>query len=111
MLCTRIAALRATSSRELRFLASAVGAVTATTAGLFVYSSTSAEGEGGHDGGLAMRPRPLHQPHIPAHAPVAPPTPRIPTYTLDEVQEHDTPESLWVTYRDGVYDLTSFAEV
>ncbi|KAJ3123846.1 hypothetical protein HK098_001591 [Nowakowskiella sp. JEL0407] len=33
-------------------------------------------------------------------------------YTLEEVSQHDSPEKgVWVTYRQGVYDITSFVEV
>jgi hypothetical protein len=35
-----------------------------------------------------------------------------PFYRLTEVARHKTPESLvWVTYRDGVYDVTDFVKV
>ena len=33
------------------------------------------------------------------------------TYTRDEVGKHTTPEArIWVTYKDGVYDITEFVE-
>ncbi|CAH0727684.1 unnamed protein product, partial [Brenthis ino] len=34
--------------------------------------------------------------------------PGLPTYTADEVSKHDNKDSFWVTYRHGVYDVTSF---
>lgn len=29
-------------------------------------------------------------------------------YTIDRVSEHDTPDDAWVTYRNGVYNITDF---
>ncbi|XP_072938572.1 sulfite oxidase isoform X2 [Epargyreus clarus] len=34
--------------------------------------------------------------------------PDLPTYTADEVSKHDNLSSFWVTYKHGVYDVTSF---
>ena len=39
-----------------------------------------------------------------------PARPDLPIYTLDEVAEHTDPDSLWYTFRGGVYDLTPFYE-
>ena len=39
-----------------------------------------------------------------------PSRPDLPIYTLDEVAEHTDPDSLWYTFRGGVYDLTPFYE-
>ena len=32
-------------------------------------------------------------------------------YTVEEVSAHNRPGDMWVTYRDGVYDVTDFADV
>ncbi|XP_052747496.1 sulfite oxidase isoform X2 [Bicyclus anynana] len=32
----------------------------------------------------------------------------LPTYTAEEVSKHDNKKSFWVTYKYGVYDVTSF---
>jgi cytochrome b involved in lipid metabolism len=37
-----------------------------------------------------------------------PPRPDLPTFSLDDVSEHCEEESLWYTFRGGVYDLTFF---
>ena len=37
-----------------------------------------------------------------------PPRPDLPTIPLEEVAEHADEESLWYTFRGGVYDLTFF---
>ena len=35
----------------------------------------------------------------------------LPTYTMEDVSSHKTKETgIWVTYRDGVYDITEFIE-
>lgn len=39
-----------------------------------------------------------------------PPRPDLPTIALSEVQEHCDEDSLWYTFRGGVYDLTSFQQ-
>jgi len=36
-----------------------------------------------------------------------PPRPDLPTFGLDEVAEHCDEESLWYTFRGGVYDMVS----
>lgn len=34
---------------------------------------------------------------------------QFPEYTADEVAKHKTPQDrVWVTYKDGVYDITDF---
>lgn len=37
-----------------------------------------------------------------------PPRPDLPTYTMEQVAEHSDEESMWFSYRGGVYDLTFF---
>ena len=37
-----------------------------------------------------------------------PPRPDLPIYTREEVSEHTDVDSLWYTFRGGVYDLTFF---
>jgi len=38
--------------------------------------------------------------------------PDLPTYSMDEVKKHKTPESrIWVVYEHGVYDITEFVEI
>lgn len=32
----------------------------------------------------------------------------LPTYTMEQVGKHASPDNLWVTYGIGVYDITSF---
>ena len=46
----------------------------------------------------------------PAPAKPAPPAPVAsgPVYTRDQVAQHATPGDVWVTYGDGVYDVSSF---
>lgn len=49
-------------------------------------------------------------------APQAAPTPQsspgLPQYTSEEVSKHKTPDTgIWVTYTDGVYDITEFVAV
>ena len=39
-----------------------------------------------------------------------PPRPDLPTYSLEEVAEHCDEESLWYTFRGGVYDMTFFLQ-
>lgn len=39
---------------------------------------------------------------------VPPPRPDLPIFSLDEVAEHNDEDSLWYTFRGGVYDMTSF---
>ncbi|XP_013177287.1 PREDICTED: probable sulfite oxidase, mitochondrial isoform X2 [Papilio xuthus] len=34
--------------------------------------------------------------------------PNLPTYSAEEISKHNTKNSFWVTYRHGVYDVTSF---
>ncbi|XP_045538196.1 sulfite oxidase, mitochondrial isoform X1 [Papilio machaon] len=34
--------------------------------------------------------------------------PNLPTYRAEEISKHNTKNSFWVTYRHGVYDVTSF---
>jgi len=34
--------------------------------------------------------------------------PGEPQYTQEQVALHDVPDDMWVTYRDGVYDVTKF---
>ena len=35
----------------------------------------------------------------------------LPTFTMADVGKHSTPETgIWVTYKDGVYDITEFVE-
>ncbi|XP_073957127.1 sulfite oxidase isoform X2 [Choristoneura fumiferana] len=34
--------------------------------------------------------------------------PNLPTFSAEEVSKHDNTESFWVTYKHGVYDVTSF---
>lgn len=34
--------------------------------------------------------------------------PDLPTFRAEEVSKHDTEKSFWVTYKNGVYDVTSF---
>lgn len=29
-------------------------------------------------------------------------------FTVDQVAQHNTPQSLWITVNDNVYDLTTF---
>ena len=36
------------------------------------------------------------------------PTKRIRIFTAEDVAEHKTAESTWVTYKDRVYDITQF---
>lgn len=55
---------------------------------------------------------------IPADSPISiqthptvnspPPRPDLPVFTRAEVEEHTDEDSLWYTFRGGVYDLTSF---
>ena len=36
----------------------------------------------------------------------------LPTYTSSEVAQHNSKEKrIWVTYKDGVYDVTDFVQV
>lgn len=36
----------------------------------------------------------------------------LPTYTREEVAKHNSPANrVWVTYQDGVYDVTEFVEM
>ena len=36
---------------------------------------------------------------------------RFPIYTREEVSKHTTPETrIWVTFKDGVYDITEFVQ-
>ena len=47
----------------------------------------------------------------PQHAklPPTPSPPQLPTYTSAEVAQHRTPvDRVWVTFKDGVYDITDF---
>jgi cytochrome b involved in lipid metabolism len=37
-----------------------------------------------------------------------PPRPDLPTYTMEQVAEHSDEESMWFSFRGGVYDLTFF---
>eukprot|EP01050_Picozoa_sp_SAG11_P017257 SAG11_NODE_2468_length_3322_cov_1.578964_1_plen_126_part_00 len=37
--------------------------------------------------------------------------PGEPKYTAEEVSLHNRPGDLWVTYKDGVYDVSNFAQV
>jgi len=37
-----------------------------------------------------------------------PPRPDLPTYSMEEVAEHCDEDSMWYTFRGGVYDLTFF---
>ena len=37
-----------------------------------------------------------------------PPRPDLPTYTLEDVAEHNDESSLWFTFRGAVYDMTFF---
>jgi hypothetical protein len=39
---------------------------------------------------------------------VPPPREDLPIYSLEQVAEHNDEDSLWYTFRGGVYDLTSF---
>jgi len=39
-----------------------------------------------------------------------PPVPGEKLFTQDEVAEHSTPDDMWVTYQDGVYDVTEFCQ-
>lgn len=39
-----------------------------------------------------------------------PPRPDLPVYTMEEVAEHADEDSLWYTFRGGVYDMTPFAQ-
>mmetsp|Transcript_14143 Transcript_14143/g.27102 ORF Transcript_14143/g.27102 Transcript_14143/m.27102 type:complete len:656 (-) Transcript_14143:81-2048(-) len=39
-----------------------------------------------------------------------PPRPDLPTYTMEEVAEHADDDSMWFTFRGGVYDMTPFAQ-
>lgn len=51
---------------------------------------------------------------VAAEAPVAPnyppPRPDLPTFTMEEVSEHTDEDSMWFTFRGGVYDMTFFAQ-
>jgi cytochrome b involved in lipid metabolism len=46
----------------------------------------------------------------PPHKNQPSPRPDLPVYTQEEVSEHTDEESLWYTFRGGVYDLTQFYE-
>ena len=36
----------------------------------------------------------------------------LPEYNNDQIRQHDTLENgVWVTYKDGVYDITSFIQM
>lgn len=37
-------------------------------------------------------------------------TQELPAYTEQEVASHNTPESLWITIDDKVYDVTAFQD-
>ncbi|KAL3935340.1 MAG: hypothetical protein SGBAC_009125 [Bacillariaceae sp.] len=51
----------------------------------------------------------FEQSSVKDHQPNDPPArPDLPTIALDEVAEHADEESLWYTFRGGVYDLTFF---
>ena len=34
----------------------------------------------------------------------------LPVFSQAEVEQHNSPESLWVVYNGSVYDITTFAE-
>ena len=34
----------------------------------------------------------------------------LPTYSWEEVQKHNTPQSLWLVIDGNVYDVTNFTE-
>eukprot|EP01083_Nonionella_stella_P307341 1079787_1 len=36
--------------------------------------------------------------------------PSLPTFTRNTIKQHNTKQSLWLTYRHGVYDLTDFGD-
>lgn len=40
-----------------------------------------------------------------------PSVPGEPQYTVEEVAMHNRPGDMWVTYKDGVYDVSEFAQV
>lgn len=39
-----------------------------------------------------------------------PSRPDLPVYTMEEVAEHADEDSMWFTFRGGVYDMTPFAQ-
>lgn len=39
-----------------------------------------------------------------------PPRPDLPIYTMEEISEHTEEDSMWFTFRGGVYDMTPFAQ-
>ena len=43
--------------------------------------------------------------------PALPCVPGEPQYTVEEVSLHNRPGDMWVTYKDGVYDVSDFAQV
>lgn len=43
--------------------------------------------------------------------PAEPHRPGEPLFTHEQVADHNQPSDMWVTYKDGVYDVTQFAQV
>ena len=66
-------------------------------------------GLAGAGAGVALMEAPASRKPIPVEDPnTVPSRPDLPTIPLEEVAEHCDEDSLWYTFRGGVYDLTFF---
>jgi hypothetical protein len=92
-------------------VAAAVAAGTGVMTAGVVRESCSAQGVAavGLDKGYA--PRTTNPLAVIRKRPALPRVPGEPQYTAEQVSSHNRPGDMWVTYKDGVYNVSDFAQV
>ena len=96
-----------------RVRVAAAAAAAAAGAAAAVTSSTlcSAQGRTATDLDKGYVPRTTNPLAVIRKRAALPRVPGEPEYTTDEVSSHNSADDMWVTYKDGVYDVTEFASV
>ena len=59
-------------------------------------------------GGINTTPEATEQPSEITDEEITPPEPEIPTYSLEEISLHNSPEDCWLVLHGMVYDVTGF---
>lgn len=92
-------------------VAAAAAAGTGMMIAVVVRESCSAQGVSavGLDDGYA--PRTTNPLAVIRKRPALPRVPGEPQYTAEQVSSHNRPGDMWVTYKDGVYNVSDFAQV
>ena len=76
-----------------------------------IHESCIAQGEAGMGLDKGYAPRTTNPLAVIRKRPALPRVPGEPQYTTEQVSLHNRPGDMWVTYKDGVYNVSDFAQV